>query len=149
MNIKNNQRTQKTVSDIEKVFSDLLLEKDLKDISVMEICDRAGINRSTFYEKYDDVFVLAKAVAQRIEGQISQQPHTVGEFAWIFEYILANKDVFRTYFKLGCSYRETDYKRLFFVNGVYAAAKLWLNEGCKETPEQMGEILKREYAKCF
>ena len=33
----------------------------------------------------------------------------------------------------------------FFRNGINAIIKLWLAGGCKETPEEMCEILKSEY----
>ena len=47
------------------------------------------------------------------------------------------------------SKKTADYKTLFFRNGVYAVAKMWFEGGCVEPPEQMGEIIKREYKKAF
>ena len=87
--------------------------------------------------------------SSEIEARLLAQPHTEGEFAWIFEYIMANKDVFENYFKLGISQKKADYKMLFFRNGAYSVAKMWFDGGCIESPEQMGEILKREYEKLF
>ena len=149
MNTKNNQRHQDTIAAIEEAFVSLLNEKELKDISVSELCEKAGINRSTFYDSYTDIFALANAYAERIEKSVAEQPHTDGEFAWIFEHIRANADVFTIYFKLGMSKKSADYKELFFRNGVYAVAKMWFEGGCVESPEQMGEITKREYKKAF
>ena len=149
MNIKNNQRHKETINGIDAAFVSLLNEKELKDISVSELCERAEINRSTFYDNYTDIFALANAYAERIEKSVAEQPHTDGEFAWIFEHIRANADVFTIYFKLGMSKKSADYKELFFRNGVYAVAKMWFEGGCVESPEQMGEIIKREYKKAF
>ena len=149
MNIKNNQRHKETINGIDAAFVSLLNEKELNDISVSELCERAEINRSTFYENYADVFALANAYAEKIENQIADQPHTDDEFAWIFDYIKTNVDVFEIYFKLGISKKSADYKELFFRNGVYAVAKMWFEGGCVESPEQMGEIIKREYKKAF
>ena len=149
MNIKNNQRHKETINGIDAAFVSLLNEKELKDISVSELCERAEINRSTFYDNYTDIFALANAYAERIEKSVAEQPHTDGEFAWIFEHIRANADVFTVYFKLGMSKKSADYKELFFRNGVYAVAKMWFEDGCVEPPEQMGEIIKREYKKAF
>ena len=149
MNTKNNQRHQDTIAAIEEAFVSLLNEKELKDISVSELCEKAGINRSTFYDNYTDIFALANAYAERIEKSVAEQPHTDGEFAWIFEHIRANADVFTIYFKLGMSKKSADYKELFFRNGVYAVAKMWFEDGCVEPPERMGEIIKREYRKAF
>ena len=149
MNTKNNQRHQDTIAAIEAVFFSLLKEKELKDISASELCEKAGINRSTFYDNYTDVFSLANAYAEKIEKSVAEQPHTNGEFAWIFDYIKSNADVFEIYFKLGMSKKSADYKTLFFRNGVYAVAKMWFEGGCVEPPERMGEIIKREYRKAF
>ena len=149
MNTKNNQRHQNTIAAIEAAFISLLNEKELKDISVSELCEKAGINRSTFYDNYADVFALTNACAEKIEKSIAEQPHTNGEFAWIFDYIKTNLDVFEIYFKLGMSKKTADYKTLFFRNGVYAVAKMWFEGGCVEPPERMGEIIKREYRKAF
>ena len=53
MNVKNNKRHQETIENIEKTFVLLLKDNELKEISVTELCKTAGINRSTFYAKYE------------------------------------------------------------------------------------------------
>ena len=113
------------------------------------LCEAANIDRSTFYANFEDITALANSYAAEIEKQVAAQPHEEGEFSWIFEYILENKDLFQVYFKLGISQTAADYKTLFFRNGVYSVAKLWFTEGCKESPQKMGEIIKREYEKLF
>ncbi len=45
MNTKNNQRHQDTIAAIEVAFVSLLKEKELKNISVSELCEKAEINR--------------------------------------------------------------------------------------------------------
>lgn len=147
MNVKNNRRHQETIDNIENAFVSLLRDKELNKISVTELCEAAKIDRSTFYANYEDISDLANEVSAKIEKRLKEHPHTDGEFAWIFEYIQANKDVFEIYFKLGISQAKTDYKLLFFRNGAYSVAKMWFDGGCIESSEQMGEILKREYNK--
>ena len=149
MNVKNNKRHQETIENINNAFAFLLQDKRLSEITVSDICKVADINRSTFYEKYDDVSVLADAYAKEIEKQIAEQPHTEGEFAWLFEYAKANSDMFNLYFKLGISKSGGEYKTKFFKNGVYSVLKMWLEGGCVESSEQMGIIIKREYEKIY
>lgn len=43
------------------------------------------------------------------------------------------------------SYAEVKYHHTFFMNGLTAMIKMWLSLGCKETPEELGAILSREY----
>lgn len=149
MNTPNNKRGQETVKRIDEAFVSLMQEKSLHEVEISELCELAQINRSTFYAHYEDLFELANAYAAKVEQQLKAQAHIDGEFDWIFEYINSNTDQFQTYFKLGISQIETEYKKLFFRNGVFAVAKMWFEGGCKEPPEQMGEIIKREYRKAF
>jgi hypothetical protein len=92
---------------------------------------------------------LANTYSSEIEKQVTTQPHEDGEFSWIFEYILENKDPFHVYFKLGASQTATDYKMLFFRNSIYSVTKLWFEDGWIDTPQKMGEIIRREYVKLF
>ena len=149
MNTKNNKRHQETIDNINKAFITLLQDKQLSEITVSDICKAANINRSTFYEKYEDISALANAIARDLENRIAEQPHIKGEFAWLFEYAKANADMFNLYFKLGISKSGGEYKTIFFQNGVYSVLKMWLEGGCVESVEQMNQIIKREYDKVF
>ena len=144
MNTKDNKRHQETMHRAYATFAELLREQELNKLSVTALCEAANIDRSTFYANFEDISALANTYSSEIEKQVAAQPHVEGEFAWIFEYILENKDLFQVYFKLGISQTAADYKTLFFRNGVYSVAKLWFTEGCKESPQKMGEIIKRE-----
>mgnify|MGYP005799805211 FL=1 len=52
------RRTRLTKSLIRRVFTDLLAEKPLQRSTVREVCQRAGVNRSTFYAHYTDLYDL-------------------------------------------------------------------------------------------
>ena len=149
MNTKDNKRHQETIQRVYATFAELLREQELNEISVTELCESANIERSTFYANFADITGLANIYAAQIEKQVAAQPHEDDEFAWIFKYILENKDLFQVYFKLGLSQTASDYKMLFFRNGVYSVAKLWFEDGCIDTPQKMGEIIQREYVKLF
>lgn len=149
MDMKNNKLHHETMDNINHAFSFLLQDRGLSEITVSDICKVANINSSTFYEKYDDIYALADAYAKEIEKQIAEQPHIEGEFAWLFEYAKANADIFNLYFKLGISKTGSEYKTIFFKNGVHSVLKMWLEGGCVESAEQMSQIIKREYSKLF
>ncbi len=46
-------------------------------------------------------------------------------------------------------YTETElvYHMAFFAAGITAICKVWLETGLKETPEELADIIKREYSK--
>ncbi len=55
MNIKNNQRTRLSKMLLKNALMDLLQEKNsVNKISVRELCNRAELNRSTFYAHYNE-----------------------------------------------------------------------------------------------
>lgn len=149
MNISNNKRYRDMTESINAAFVSLLQGKELRDISVTDICKLADIDRSTFYAHYEDVSALANSCAAQIEKQVSEQPHKENDFSWMFDYIKEHPDLFKIYFKLGVSQVSSDYKTIFFRNGAYSVAKMWFEDGCIESSEQMATILTREYEKIF
>ena len=59
MNTPNNKRKKESIERIEKVFISLLQTNELNEISVSDICKLAGLNRTTFYANYTDIYGLA------------------------------------------------------------------------------------------
>ena len=43
----------------------LLEQKEFSDISIMDICEKAGVNRSTFYAHYGNLYDLLKETQER------------------------------------------------------------------------------------
>lgn len=85
MNTEMNKRRVATMDRIEAEFFRLMQHKSLKEISVADLCERAEINRSTFYANYDDLNALAAAWCRKIEKQVAELPHEDGDYAWLFE----------------------------------------------------------------
>lgn len=56
--MKTDARIRYTRQTIQHAFIDLLKQKPLDKITVKEICEKAQINRSTFYKHYEDVYHL-------------------------------------------------------------------------------------------
>ena len=69
MNTPNNKRKKESMERIEKVFIELLQTKELNEISVSDICKRAGLNRTTFYANYTDIYGLADAIRDKLENE--------------------------------------------------------------------------------
>ena len=62
-------RIQKSKQAIVDAFLTLRARKPLEKITVRELCDKAMVNRSTFYAHYKDVYDLA----DRLEEQAVQE----------------------------------------------------------------------------
>lgn len=53
-------RVQKTISAIKSAFEDLICTQDYEKITVKALCDKAQINKKTFYRYYDSLDDLLK-----------------------------------------------------------------------------------------
>lgn len=60
MNVPEKQdlRVQKTLDAIQSTFEAMICEMSFSKMTVKELCDRARINKKTFYRYYDDLFDL-------------------------------------------------------------------------------------------
>ncbi len=59
-------RIEKTERAIKQAFMELRAEKPVEKIRVKELCDRACINKSTFYAHYQDIYALANAIEEEL-----------------------------------------------------------------------------------
>lgn len=75
MNIKNNQRAQNTKRQINEVFLQLLAKKKISHITVNEICTCCGINRSSFYRYYPDIYALFEEMQTEMRSRACQAYH--------------------------------------------------------------------------
>jgi AcrR family transcriptional regulator len=70
-----------TAVRMDEAFLELLEEKDFAYITVKEICEKAGVNRSTFYLHYETVNeLLAESARYIIDQFIVAMPHDTAEF---------------------------------------------------------------------
>ncbi len=65
------QRVQKTKYAVYEALSVLLKEKPLRQISVKELCGRAGINRSTFYNHYGSQYDVLREMGNDLLADIA------------------------------------------------------------------------------
>lgn len=165
MNIKNNRRKRESIEKIEKSFINMIQTKEISQISVTDICKDTGLNRSTFYANFLDIYDLVDKLREKLESDFSEhfkEKEQQNSLA-MFKHIYDNQIFYKTYFKLGYEEKnavltyDTDlaekyfenknlkYHIEFFRNGLNAIIKLWLAGGCKEPPEEMDAILKAEY----
>ena len=71
MKKKQNQRIMLTKQLIHTAFLELLREKGIRNISIRELCDRAGINRTTFYNHYGSQYDVFTEISDQYIADIS------------------------------------------------------------------------------
>lgn len=106
MNVKNNKRRRESQDKIEKAFVELLQTREIKEITVSDIIKLTGLNRSTFYANYIDIFDLADKTREKLEADFSNlfaDYDYVNEHSGVlkmFTHIKENQLFYKTYFKL-------------------------------------------------
>lgn len=63
-------RVRKSKENIKNAFIELRTKKELRKITVKELCLKANINKSTFYEHYEDIFDLSDQIESFVVNQI-------------------------------------------------------------------------------
>ena len=173
MNTSNNKRKKESRRKIEKIFVELIQTKEINEISVSDICKKANLNRSTFYSNYIDIYDLADKIKDNLKedvtnlfpNEIKEKKHSY-DFLKLFKHIKENQLFYKTYFKLNydnnndlldgmIDYKEFEkiyknnknihYHITFFKYGLNAVIKRWLYYGCKESPEEIRDIIINEY----
>ncbi|MBQ4578624.1 MAG: TetR/AcrR family transcriptional regulator [Clostridia bacterium] len=170
MNTPNNKRRRESRQRLEAAFIHALQTRELKEITVTDLCREAKVNRTTFYANYTDVYALADAVQQRLEEEVSAlydhrhtHEYSRDNYLKLFRHIRDNQLFYKTYFKLGVDGRfrltaydvrlaaayygdeNIEYHVEFFRNGLNAVIKKWLQNGCRESPEEIQQIIASEY----
>lgn len=105
---------------MDEALISLLKEKDLEYITVKEICERAGVNRSTFYLHYETIADLineaietvnqrflscfpegTKGVAERLRhADLSELVLVTGDYLYPYlRFVSENKDLYRAAFR--------------------------------------------------
>ena len=99
---------------------------------------------------------------EKIYSEEITQSFSIDGYEKILKHIYENQSLYRSCFKLGmeerpvlhydinaaAGYFGNQYIRYhieFFRGGFNRIVKLWLEDGCKESPETIAEIIHQEY----
>ena len=101
---KTSRKVLKTQKLIRRILAKLLESKELKDITVQEIAEKAEISRTTFYNYYTSVNDIYKQTEQIVLSDLEKIVQKLGMadetdmFGAIFLYIEANPEIFKMIF---------------------------------------------------
>ena len=117
-NNKKDRRIEKTEYVLVNSLAALMHSKNIKDISVKELCEYANVNRGTFYLHYNDIYDMRELFHHKcIENWLSS--HT--------PKLIANYDYFSN----------------FLVYGCVGLIENWIVTGKKETPEEISALVTK------
>ena len=172
MNTKNNTRAKATKEAFKNALIELLLEDQrTEQITVTQICSRAGINRSTFYSHYDipmdimqeieeevltDYRECIVAIAQSDKSRIICLLRFIKENARIFRILLKDTHKNAFYEKVIAStlseleqvksivreQRYVPYIYDYLLNGSAVVLLDWINSGFNLSESELAELLQ-------
>ena len=171
--ITQDRRIRKTRAVLKNALLSLMKEKSVKHITVKELCDRADINRGTFYLHYADVFDMLEQIENEMFNALNEyielsakNEEALSEslFKNIFSFVQENSEFCSVMLsdrgeigfikklltflhdKFTSRFGETHLTELYFsfvVYGYMGMIEAWLGSGMKETPEEMAEICEK------
>lgn len=171
MNTPNNLRSKTTKKCIRKALLELLEEGETPDtVSVKRLCERAGINRSTFYTHY----TIPGEVYREMENEALEMAlihlsnlnvgNETSKIESLLRYIKENHSLMQVFFlpfkenlffekmiqraNLGLLYSRFDtasfiagYLYAFSIEGSRGILSAWVSSGCKESEKDIAKLL--------
>ena len=98
------RRVMRTKTLLIHSLSTLMKQKNIKDITVKELCELADINRGTFYLHYKDVYDMLEQIENEIfeefNAMLTAHARNTKDFPYplfldIFEFVSDNAELFR------------------------------------------------------
>lgn len=149
---------------ITEAMMQLIKRKEYRDITVTELCGRAGVTRMSFYRNFKsredvlrrwavgvtDEFVRTSGIDYKNDPP---EKYFVTLFTHLERYreecaalyragqIQVVKEQFDRVFRLAYGDEYGDYKAAFLAGGIYNVFLLWLTNGCREGPEELAARL--------
>lgn len=167
----------------------LLEKKDIEYITVKEICNKAGVNRSTFYLHYESINDLIEETMNYINKKFTDyfnenskefidkiRISSLDDLKLIekkyltpyLNFIKDNKKIFKASFnnptgmsafdkynnlkkhilipileRFNIDKKERNYLIAFYINGIMAIIKEWINTDCKESISDIENIIMK------
>ena len=130
---KPGRKALKTKKLIKNALAELLQNKNLKDITVQEVAQKADISRTTFYNYYFDVYDIYEQLEKEVLAELgiltlnfhdNPSKDYGDEF---FNYITQNPEVFKMIFS-PYNTGELRYKITAMIEGVFRLIQTEKNE---------------------
>ena len=151
---RSDRRIRRTQNNLKKALLSLLQTKNINEISIRELAELADINRGTFYLHYRDPYDLLRQLSEQFLAELQQLTEDNSHNHELLHILLGvNGDIlFQNSLEkmliknileqeMNTSskndYRTFEYYTTFAVSGWVAVIRSWLDNGMKESPEEI------------
>ena len=111
---KEDLRVRKTITGIKAAFEALICEKEYERITVKELCDRAQVNKKTFYHYYETLDALLAELQRELSSAYLER---IKGFRLPEELDRVNREFFLYSAEQGTAYEKIT------ISGVYRAIR--------------------------
>ena len=174
------EQTQQTVSPMSnagrntyvrehllRAMLELLAEKPLGEISVSELCGRAGVGRTSFYRNFETKEEIVKGHIHRLlftELATAAEHQPLDKLILqVFSHFRAHEGFYRLLGERGlvyllkevlltlCGYAPAQpklaaYASAFAAYSLYGWIEVWFQRGMRESPEELAELFRGQGA---
>ena len=175
MKAKTDRRIKITKRLLKDAFTEMLKEKDIYHISIRELCEKADVNRTTFYKYYGNQFDLLDEMENDLLRSIEEtfNEENIDEARGIEKILLfLEKDIDFTRLLLNSSVdaefpnklfslatvtrtvektmanipiQEREYIHRFLLYGAYEIIRTWVNKDNRESAKEMSIIILNRF----
>ena len=166
-------RIEKTKTAIHNTFLELRSKKPLEKITIKELCEKAQINKSTFYSHYKDIYELLdeieEQVYQEIDAIFSKESPSIHNMEQLLDYVQTHKTLLECLLQQGSGLAisrfstilhahygkylrryagngfsaENEYLYEFLYTGILGVLQKWLQNECKDDRNQVADVMWR------
>ena len=170
--IREDRRIQYTKKVLKESFMELLKEKPVNKITVMELCALADINRVTFYKYYLDIYDLLKQMKAEFSETINtiiqnamKEDNAFNAVKKILETMNKDREFYKTllyrdplflqeisisyekecaeYLKEYARVKNANYVASFAINGALGMVKKWVDNDFDLSIQEMSDCVER------
>lgn len=127
-------RIQRTKIKITDTLEVMLKTKELKNITVLELCQEANINRTTFYKYYNDIDDLVNKIEVELISEIEKEIESINR-----NYLLT----YTSKLLERVSKDNSIIRALISSNGDHKFLRLILSKVKKQSIEEWQKLLKK------
>lgn len=157
---KNNKRAQQTKKNIQATVLSLLQHKKIDAITVTEVCQKAKVNRTTFYRYYDDIYTCVDKIETEFLNSIDfpQGISPIQALKNLLTGFYNNPKISNLVFvegktklldkmhhsmdrSLGPQTAFSYYQDTYIMLGMQGILKQWVTNGLQETPDELTQII--------
>lgn len=139
---------------------ELLAENPIQDISISELCERAGVGRASFYRNFESKEDVLRTCTSQLfqawaDGAIEDGDRPLSEkLGALFAHFESHRNFYELLSKRGFIYLIKDvllalygpkpeqtafeaYTRAYFVYSLYGWIEVWFQRGMRESAEEI------------